>query len=265
MHMFVSKKCWTFFTVTLLLFSCSDRTLSESKEAEINAVLEVNQLRMETYEFDDFFDSSCQRIESLNFSNDYEERKAYFWYQGDSLVGARELFSNIKSGVFMETSFYFKNGKIHTVLEIIDDSQDSLRKNTSEFLTAFVDGKPTKTWKNYWSSDENDSDPLGYIEEKTARSYNLEHAFDMLNHQGEYQLYFHDFLVNEYDTYLLLETHGKQEFIAALKVTEVNEFIDKLYSNKAAYKKKPVLVQYETVIHQGWTYNHYKNGMLGVE
>lgn len=263
--MILSKNFWTTVLAAFLFVSCGDRTLTESKEAEISGAFKVNQLRMQIYEMDDFFDASCQRVESLNFSNDNEERKAYFWYQGDSLMGARELFSNIKDGIFIETSFYFKNGKLSTVLEIRDHTKDSINKSTSEQLTAYLDGQPIKTWKNSWSSDENELDPLGYVAEKSPRSYDLQHAFDMLNHQGNYQLFFHDFLVNEYDTYLLLETHGDQEFIAAVKVTEVNDFIDKLYNNKSIYKKKPVLIQYETVVHQGWTYHHYKNGMIATD
>jgi hypothetical protein len=71
---------------------------------------------------------------------------------------------------------------------------------------------------------------------------------------------FNDFLENEADVYLLIETVGKTPYIAALKIERMDDFLSSLYSSKTLYKKKPIQVDYQVINEQGWIFSYYRSG-----
>jgi hypothetical protein len=210
----------------------------------------------------DFFETSCQRVESLNFSSETLDRNAVFWYHDETLAGVRQIVNDKQANSSSEIVFYFKAEQLYMVVENVSRKIDSNAFQSTEYLTIFEDDKAITTWKYDWSSGVEEDALTSYLVENNARSYSLDDAFDMLNHTGQYELFFHDFLVNEYETYVMLETHGDVEFITALKVEKPDDLIALLYENISSYKGKPLHVRYETVYNQGWTYNYYVAGML---
>jgi hypothetical protein len=77
---------------------------------------------------------------------------------------------------------------------------------------------------------------------------------------GDFQLKFDDFLVNDQDIYLLTETVGKEAYIAALKVEQLDNFLTELYNNKAKYKGSPIQIDCQVVNESGWIFSYYRSG-----
>jgi len=244
--------------VVLLFFvSCSDRTLSEETIGQLNAENEVHDWKTFIDETDAQLDINGERFESLVFTSKSQEIKSIYWYRNDTLIVIRQQVREIPSNIQHEISYYFGKRGLQLVQELVDVPVANEEMESTEYLTLYQKGQPVKTWMNklYGSF----ADPLQY-KETTLRSDDYTWSHQMFSLEGDFALTFDDFLVNDQDIYLLVETVSKEPYIAALKVEKLDGFLSELYFNKDKYKNRPLQIEYQVVNDQGWIFSYYKSG-----
>jgi len=253
----MNKLFLTLFGLAFLLFSCGDRSFSEDTVNLLNAENEVHDWLAFIEETDAALEATGERFESLVFTSDFEETKAVFWYQEDTLRIIRHQIRDLKTNIQSEISYYLDKTGLLLVQELIDVPAADDEMQTTEYLTVYQKEKPVRTWVNEWYGGF--ADPLQY-KDTDLRNSDFSKTIDMYSLQGDFKVTFNDFLENEVDVYLLIETVGKTPYIAALKVERMDDFLSSLYSNKALYKKKPIEVDYQVINEQGWIFSYYRSG-----
>lgn len=253
----MNKLFLTSLGLSFLLFSCGDRNLSDETLDQLNAESEIHDWLAYIEDTDAALESTGERFETLVFTSESEETKAVFWYQNDTLRIIRHHIRDVKSNLQSEISYYFDISGLRIVQELIDTPISEDEMQTSEFLTIYQKEKAVRTWENEWHGGF--ADPLQY-KETEIRSSDFSKTLDMYSLEGDFELTFDDFLVNDIDIYLLVETVGKVPYIAALKVERLDEFLTDLYENKAKYKKKTIQIEYQVINEQGWIFSYYRSG-----
>jgi hypothetical protein len=255
MRVFQYSLCSLFLMFSLL--SCQDRSLSESTLNQLDAESEIYDLLAYIENTDAELESVGERFESLVFTSDASETKAVFWYKNDTLRIIRHQIRDTKTNVQSEISYYFDITGLVLVQELIDSPVSEDEMQTTEYITFYSNEQALRSWINNWYGGF--ADPLQY-EDTEIRKSDFTQAIDMYSLRGDYALSFDDFLVNEQDTYLLVETTGKIPYIAALKVERLDGFLTELYNNKSKYKKTPIQIDYQVVSEQGWIFSYYRSG-----
>jgi len=242
-----------FFSTT----SCDDRSLSESTLNQLNAESEIYDWLAYIQDADALLESEGERFESLVFTSDVSETKAVFWYHNDTLRIIRHQIRDLQTNKQLEISYYFEASGLVLVQELIDSPVSEDEMQTEEYITFHQNEKPVRSWSNLWHGDF--ADPLQY-KETSLRNADFLQTIDMYSLKGDFQLKFDDFLVNDQDTYLLVETVGKDAYIAALKVERLDNFLSELYNNKSKYKGSPIQIDYQVVNESGWIFSYYRSG-----
>lgn len=249
------------FLLTVLLVlsfvSCQDRSLSESTLNQLHAESEIYDFLAYIEDTDADLESVGERFESLVFTSDASETKAIFWYQNDTLRIIRHQIRDMKTNAHTEISYYFDKTGLVLVQELIDTPVSDDETQTTEYITFYSKEQAIQSWSNNWHGGF--ADPLQYKSTKT-RSYDFNEAIDMYSLTGDFAVSFDDFLVNDSDIYVLVETTGKTPYIAALKVERMDDFLTELYNNKAKYKRRPVEINYQVMNEQGWIFSYYRSG-----
>jgi hypothetical protein len=240
-----------------LMLSCQDRSLSESTLNQLDAESEIYDLLAFIENMDSELEAVGERFESLVFTSETSETKAIFWYQNDTLRIIRHQMRDTKTNVQSEISYYFDQSGLVLVQELIDSPVSEDEMQTTEYITFYSDEQALRSWSNNWYGGF--ADPLQYQNTEIRKS-DFTEAIDMYSLRGDFALSFDDFLVNDQDTYLLVETVGKTSYIAALKVERLDDFLTELYKNKSKYKKTPIQIDYQVVSEDGWIFSYYRSG-----
>jgi hypothetical protein len=241
----------------LSMVSCEDRTLKESTLSQLNAESEIYDFLAFIEDRDAAVESLGERYESLVFTSEMKETKAIFWYENDTLRIIRHQIRDIKTNTQIEKSFYFDNSGLILVQELIDKPISEEEIETTEFITYCQNEKPVRSWTNLWNGGF--ADPLQY-KDTPLRDCDFSETLDMYGLTGNFAVVFDDFLVNDQDTYLLVETMGKSPYIAALKIERMDNFLTELYNNKSKHKRKPIKIEYQVLSEQGWIFSYYRAG-----
>lgn len=240
----------------VLLFSCEDRVLSENIKTQLDAENMVHECKSFIDSMDDLVDAQGERYESLVYSNDNEELKSVLWYVDDTLSIIRELIKNQKTNEQHEISYYFLKGQLYIVQEIIDSSSGK-EVNSSELVVLFDGKTPVRAWSN--SSTDGYFNASNYKDAPT-KHYDPSRALAMFSNEQDFVMHFEDFLESGGETYLLVNTGKKTNYIAALKIEKMDAFLSELKSNKEKYKNVPLLIQHQTVNQGGWIFHYYIKG-----
>jgi hypothetical protein len=246
-----------FFLVPFLLFSCGDRELSEDLK---NQMVDENQIHdclayIANMDYD--IESRGERFESLIYTNDFEECKSVLWYLEDTLTVAREITRNLKTNEQHEVSFYFNSGQLYLVQDIANMTTGEGEMSSDEYILLYENGSAVRAWKNVLQDGV--FDPYKY-EAADLKSYNPARAIDMFTHKKEFVLHFEDFLESQGDLYLLVNTGQKENFIAAIKIDSMDDFLQTLYTDKSKFKNVALDLNHQAVNQGGWTFHYYVSG-----
>lgn len=242
-----------------LLNSCGDRMISDETMNQLGSENEIHDWLVYIENTDAAIEMNGERFESLVFTSEFEETKSIFWYQGDTLRIIRQQIRDLKTNNQTEISFYFNARGLLLVQELIDSAVDEDEIQTTEYVTLYENQMPIRSWGNDWYGGF--ADPLQY-KDVAIRKSDFTRSMDMFALENDFALTFDDFIVNEHDVYLLVETVGKTPYIAALKVEQLDEFLSELYNNKSKHKKKPIKVDYQVLNEQGWIFSYYRSGQF---
>ena len=241
---------------SLLFVACGDRELSDNVREQLDSENLIYECKAFIETADADAESRGERFESLVYTNEDEECKSVLWYINDSLVVARENTRNLKTNEQHEISFYFKDAKLYLSQDIHDLSLGE-QLNAKELIVIYENDKPIRAWSN--SSQNGEFETENY-KEATAKSYSPKRALDMFTHDNAFALHFEDFMETNGENYLLLNTGQKDNFITAVKITQMDNFLKTLAGNKTKYKNAAVRINHQPVNQGGWVFHHYVSG-----
>ena len=258
----MKKSFFTLLTILSMLLTftaCGDRVLGEDAIDQLNAESEIHDWLAFIENTDADLDAFGERFESLVFTNKEEETKSIFWYKGDTVRVIRHQIRNLLNNEQREISYYFGDKGLLLVQELIDVPVSEDEIQTTEYISIYEDEKPKRTWVNKWYGSF--ADPLQY-KDTDLKSHNYQVCLDMFTLEGDFQVTFDNFLENDADVYLLVETIGKEHYIAALKIERMDDFLSTLYNDKVFYKRKKLNLDYQVVNESGWVFSYYRSGSL---
>jgi len=245
------------FLAPLFLLSCGDRELTDDLRDQMNAENLIHDCLAFVAAQDYDIESRGERFESLVYTNEEEECKSVLWYLDDTLTVVREITRNLKSKEQHEISYYFKQGQLYLVQDITDWTLRDGEISSDEYILLHENGKAVRAWKN--AMVDGVFDPYSY-QAAELRSYSPNRALDMFSHEQAFVLHFEDFLETEGDLYLLVNTGQKDNFIAAMKIETMDDFLKALYADKAKFKNAALEVRHQAVNQGGWTFHYYISG-----
>jgi hypothetical protein len=240
------------------LTSCSDRNLSDDLVSRLDDENFVYDCKAFIDVIDQDIEVQGERFESLSFSNEQEECKSVLWYINDTLQVVREINRRILTNEQLERSFYFKDGKLYLIQEIKDVPKDGVIESTE--LIIFYDSEtPARAWSNF--SLDGVFDPSKYVESIPV-THSPERALEMFRCENSFALNFEDFLETSGERYLLVSTSHQQKYIAAIKINQMDDFLNELFRDRIKLKNAPITIQHQIVNQGGWIFHYYVKGEL---
>lgn len=240
-----------------LLNSCGDRVISDDTINQLHLENEIHDWLTFIENTDAAIEIDGERFESLVFTSEFEEAKSIFWYQGDTLRIIRHQTRDLKTNNQTEISFYFSTQGLLLVQELIDVAMEENEIQTTEYISLYENQMPIRSWTSEWYGGF--ADPLQY-KDVAIRNSDFTKPMDMFTLENDFALTFDDFIVNDHDVYLLVETVGETPYIAALKVEQLDDFLSELYNNKSKYKGSPIEIDFQVVNESGWIFSYYRSG-----
>lgn len=245
------------FLAPFFLFSCGDRELSEDLRNEMTDENQIHECLayIATQDYD--IESRGERFESLIYTNENQECKSVLWYMEDTLVVVREITRDLKTKEQHEISYYFKQGQLYLVQDITDWTLREGEISSDEYILLHEAGKGVRAWIN--TMVDGAFDPSTYLAGEII-NYSPARALDMFSHEKDFVLHFEDFLDSQGDKYLLVNTGQKENFIAAIKLEGMDDFLKELNANKSKYKNAALVIRHQAVNQAGWTFHYYISG-----
>lgn len=240
------------------LISCGDRNLSDDLVSRLDDENLVHDCKAFIDVTDQDIEVLGERFESLSFSNEHEECKSVLWYVNDTLRVVREINRTIATNEQQERSYYFKDGKLYLAQEIKDVPKGN-GIESSELIVCYESETPVRAWSN--SSFDGVFDPSKYSDSKPV-TLSPSRALEMFNCDNSFELNFDDFLETSGERYLLVSTSHQQKYIAAIKINEMDDFLNKLFKDKKKLKNSPIKIQHQIVNQSGWVFHYYIKGEL---
>lgn len=244
------------FLLAFFLVACDDRDLSESMKSRLDAESEIHEFKAFIDNRDNDIELRGERFESLVYSNENEECKSVLWYLDDTLVLVREMIRNQNTEENHEVSYYFKNGRLHLVQDIGDlPSKDEMI--SSELIVYFENDEPLRAWSNVTNDGVFDA---SLYKDAQPQSFSPKRSIDMFTHETDFVLHFDGFLETGGDLYLLVNTGTEKSYIAALKINEMDDFLNELRKNEQRHKNAPLHIEHQAVNQGGWVFHYYIRG-----
>jgi hypothetical protein len=170
-----------------------------------------------------------------------------------------EMIREIKTNKQSEVSYYFDSTGLVLVQDITDQITSDSTFTTTEHIQWYDKNGLVRAWKSNYKNGAKDETAFSDFE---GKAYSVEEALQMYSRTGAFQLHFEDFLHSEGDMFLLVNTNNPYNYIAAVKIAMMDDFLIFLQKDKEKYKNKPIAVNSELVDQNGWMFHYYRGGSL---
>lgn len=250
-------KIYLLLISALVLLSCGDQELNQNTLDQLDAEHLIHECKAFINNQDYDLDVNGQRFQSIVYSSETKECKSILLFRNDSLVVVREIQRNITTNDQTEYSYYFSNGELYLYQEISNQPKNDGSILSKEYVLLYKDGEPTRAWQN--EAINGAIDPFNFKEAKTKK-VSPDNALDMFNNENNYALHFEDFLETNGELYLLVNTIKGENFISALKVEKMDDFLMELKKDKTKHKNAPLKIKHEAVNDNGWIMHYYVHG-----
>jgi len=233
----------------LLIVSCGDdNKIEEDVDQDQRDSIEstIIDIVMATKDLD-----SLDMIPSLRFSSG--ENITYtvkqYMYQGEVKMITVEDYAN---DYVRGSEFYYDNGQPVFVSDYISEFDDSSEVYTEHII--FLNNN--EVYQSYVKNEFNDEpifeDTLFEKSTIDISTLDFEKPLRALHQEGEFEMYFDEFLLIEPQSYLIVE-NADSSINAAIFIKYGDELLDKMFEDPKAFEKKKIWV------------NHYFEEMNGIE
>lgn len=217
-----------------LLFSCSSESTSTtkgSKKSSPNAMEQEYDLLIAAIENN----PDLTVMKSLAFNNNAGStiQAIVFFDQFGNEVKMEEKYSDIETGNYGTSTFYFKEGRLFASKEIYHD--ELRKKPTFVERVSYYDSIPkVKLSKERTTFYEEDL-PNTQFKAIQPVACSFDRAMRALNEEGEFITTFQGFITNGDMEYILVGENSENGFVSSLSITYKDPLLEKLKSNERKY------------------------------
>lgn len=247
--MIMKNKYWLLLSFGILLASCKRTHQNNSKNDKVDSVELAVELIVKSIINES---DSLTVIPSLKFAKGDVETYAVKMY-GENQVTKRVREEHISNEFILGRDYFYNENSLIFIKEegsIFTDDKEIY----TEKLIYFNENKIYNVYeKQNYTEDDMFEDSLFQLVELDLNSFDIEKPERALNQEGEFTMYFDEFLFIEPQTYLIVE-NADQTMNAALYIIEGDSLLDELYANPTLYEKQKL-----------WVYHSFLEMSGGIE
>lgn len=184
-------------------------------------------------------------MKSLAFNNNAGStvQAIVYFDQFGNEVKMEEFYSDVATGNYGTSTFYFQQGRLFASKEVYHDEQR--KKPTFVERVSYYDSIPkVKLSKERTTFYEEDLSNLQFQPIKPV-ACSFDRAMRALNEEGEFETTFQGFITNGDMDYILVGENSANGFVSSLSLTFKDPVIEKLKTNERKYIGTPLEVEFQ--------------------